>query len=215
MRNIIVSFILFTFFLGGEACEAKGKKPEPKPLPEISLGSDKAPVTMINYSSLTCHHCANFHTVVLPQIDKNYIKLGKVRIIFRDYPGDQISIQAHLLAWCKGEMKYLDFMKIFFASQDKWLTEKDPVKALKKVALNNGLTEKQIEGCLKNQELLDKILQVRLDGQKKYKITATPTIIINAKIYPRTLDFEEFKGIVDPLLESSVKKVSLKKGKKS
>jgi len=112
-------------------------------------------------------------------------------------------------------MKYLDFMKIFFASQDKWLTEKDPVKALKKVALNNGLTEKQIEGCLKNQELLDKILQVRLDGQKKYKITATPTIIINAKIYPRTLDFEEFKGIVDPLLESSVKKVSLKKGKKS
>lgn len=213
MRYIVTSLILSLLFWG-EGYADKAKKPL-KPLPEISMGSAKAPVTVINYSSLTCGHCANFHTVVLPEIDKKYIKPGKVRVIFRDYPGDQLSVQAHQLAWSKGEIKYLTFSKAFYSAQDKWLTNKDPVKALKKIAMKNGLTEKEIEACLKNQELLDKILKVRLDGQKKYKITATPTIIINAKIYPRTLTFQEFQEAVDPLLKSKTQKVSFKKGKKS
>lgn len=212
MKNVILGLVLFAFSWGDTY--ASKEKPVLKPLPEISLGSGEAPVIMINYSSLTCTHCAEFHTSVLPQIQKDYIKPGKVRIVFRDYPGDQLSIKAHQLAWGKGEIKYLDLMKILYANQEKWLLEKEPEKALKKIVLKNGFTEKQVEACLKNQELLDKILQVRLDGQKKYKIDATPTIIINAKIYPRTLNFKEFKEIVDPLLEPSIKKASLKKGRK-
>jgi protein-disulfide isomerase len=214
MRCVVTSLILSILFWG-EAYADKTKAAPKNPLPEISMGSTKAPVVVINYSSFTCTHCANFHTDVLPEIDKEYIKPGKVRIIFRDYPGDQLSVQAHQLAWCRGELKYLNFSKAFYSSQDKWLTEKDPIKALKKLSLKNGLTEEQIEACLKNQELLDKILQVRIDGQKKYKITATPTIIINAKIYPRTLTFKEFQEAVDPLLEPKTEKVSFKKDKKS
>jgi protein-disulfide isomerase len=214
MRYIVTSLILSVLFWG--EAHADKAKPAPKnPLPEISMGSAEAPVVVINYSSFTCTHCANFHTDVLPEIDKDYIKSGKVRIIFRDYPGDQLSVQAHQLAWCQGELKYLNFSKVFYSTQDKWLTEKDPIEALKKIALKNGLTKEQIDACLKNQELLDKILQVRIEGQKKYKITATPTIIINAKIYPRTLTFKEFQEAVDPLLESKTDKVSLKEDKKS
>lgn len=177
-----------------------------KPLPEMGMGNPKAPVTIINYSSLTCGHCAQFHTAVLPKIEEKYIKPGLVRIIFRDYPGDQISINAHRLAWCKGEMKYLDFVKLLYSTQEKWLSASDPIAALKSIALQNGITAKQFEASLKDQELLDKIIRLRLEGQKKYNITATPTIIINAKIYPRALSFDEFEDIIKPLLAPTLGK---------
>ena len=192
-------------------------KPPLKPLSEMSMGSSSAPVVMLNYSSLTCSHCAHFHTVVLPKIEEKYIKPGYVRIVFRDYPGDQLSLKAHQLAWCKGEIKYLDFVKLLYTTQEKWLSAADPVAALKLIALQNGITAKQFDACLKNQELMDKIIQVRLEGQKKYNIKATPTIVINAKIYPRALTFEEFEKIVRPLLAPSMekeKKTVLKKEKK-
>lgn len=177
-----------------------------KPLPEISMGSKDAPVVMINYSSLSCGHCAHFHTDILPQIEEKYIKPGYLRIIFRDYPGDQVSLRAHQLAWCKGEIKYLDFMKLLYTNQEKWLLADDPVIALKAIALQNGIPAKQFETCLKNQELLDQIIAIRLEGQKKYNITATPTIVINAKIYQKALTLEEITDIMKPLLASSVEK---------
>jgi len=177
-----------------------------KPLPEMGMGNPKAPITIINYSSLTCGHCAQFHTDVLPKIEEKYIKPGLVRIIFRDYPGDQVSINAHRLAWCKGEIKYLDFVKLLYSTQEKWLSASDPLASLKSIALQNGISAKQFEACLKDQELLDKIIQLRLEGQKKYNITATPTIIINAKIYPRALSFDEFEDIIKPLLAPTLEK---------
>jgi protein-disulfide isomerase len=180
-----------------------------KNLPEISMGSKDAPVVMINYSSLSCGHCAHFHTDILPQIEEKYIKPGYLRIVFRDYPGDQVSLRAHQLAWCKGEIKYLDFMKLLYTNQEKWLLAPDPVVALKAIALQNGIPAKQFEACLKNQELLDQIVSIRLEGQKKYNITATPTIVINAKIYQKALTLEEITDIMKPLLASS-----LEKGKK-
>ncbi len=194
---------------------ATGKADKPKliskPLPEMSMGSSKAPVVIIVYSSLTCKHCADFHTSVLPAIEEKYISPGYVRISFRDYPGDQISLKAHQIAWSKGEMKYLDFVKLIYSTQEKWLSAPDPVAALKSIALQNGITAKQFESCLKDQELLDKIIQLRLDGQKKYNITATPTIIINAKIYPEALSLEEFEKIVSPLLALTFEKEKEKK----
>ena len=191
---------------------AKGKeKASMKPLPEMSMGSAKAPVVVINYSSLTCGHCAQFHTEVLPKIEKNFVKPGYVRIIFRDYPGDQVSLKAHQLAWCKGEIKYLDFVKLLYETQEKWLLASDPVAELKSIALQHGITAEQFDKCLKNQELMDKIIQIRLEGQKKYNIKATPTIIINAKIYPQALSFEEFEKIVRPLLAPASAKEKIDK----
>ncbi|MBY0292909.1 MAG: DsbA family protein [Alphaproteobacteria bacterium] len=198
MKFILKCLFLFFVMMGnGQGDKAVAA---PKSLPEMCLGRSTAPVVVINYSSLTCTHCAQFHVAVLPQIQKNYIDPGYVRIIFRDYPGDQISLQAHQLAWCRGEIKYLDFVRLLYSTQEKWLTAPDPVAALKAIALQNGITTQQFEACVKDQELLEKIVNVRLEGQKKYNITATPTIIINSKIYPRTLTFQEFEEIVRPLL---------------
>lgn len=177
-----------------------------KPLPEISIGRKDAPVVMINYSSLSCGHCAHFHTDTLPEIQEKYIKPGYLRIVFRDYPGDQVSLKAHQVAWCKGEMKYLDLMKILYTAQDKWLLADNPVEALKAVALQNGITPQQFDLCLKNQELLDQIIAERLEGQKKYNIKATPTIVINAKIYQKALSLDEIDDIMKPLLASAKEK---------
>ncbi len=204
MRLLLRSFILLSFMLGmGHAEEAK---PILKPLPDMSMGSKDAPIVVVNYSSLTCAHCAHFHTATLSKIEEKYIKPGYVRIIFRDFPADQLAVQAHQLAWCKGEIKYMDFVKLLYATQEKWLMAPDPLAALKTIALQNGISAEQYEACLKDQELLDKIINVRLEGQEKYNITATPTLVINAKIYPRALTFEEFEAIVRPLLEPTLEK---------
>lgn len=176
-----------------------------KHLPEISMGRKDATVTMINYSSLSCGHCAHFNDSILPEIEKKYLKPGHLRIIFRDYPGDQVTLKAHQIAWCKGEMRYLDIVKVLFENQEQWLTAEDPVAALKTIALKSGITSQQFDSCLKNQELLDQIIGERLEGQKKYNITATPTIVINSKIYQQELSLKEFDDIMKPLIKSDKK----------
>lgn len=209
MKFILTSLVLFSMMIGNGY--AKEEKTKQSPLPEVSLGSKNAPVVVIDYASLTCHHCAQFHNDVLPEIQKNYIEPGLVRVIIRDYPGDQISLLAHQIAWSKGELKYLDFLKLFYSTQDEWLLASDPKAALKKIALRNGISAKQFDKCLKDKALMDKIVQIRLEGKKKYNITATPTIIINAKIYPRTLSAGEFDAIVEPLLKPTLKKAKTDK----
>lgn len=206
MKLILRGFILFSIMT--TTGQAEKEKPVENPLPEMSIGKADAPVTVIEYSSLTCSHCAQFHTEALPKIKEKYVKPGYVRILFRGFPGDQVSLTAHQLAWCKGEIKYLDFVKLLYETQEKWLSAADPVAALKSIVLQHGISAKQFEACLKNQELMDKIIQVRLEGQKKYNITATPTIIINAKIYNHALTFAEFEEIVRPLLAPTLKKLA-------
>lgn len=200
MQFVLKSLVVFCLLIGNGCADKKKEKPPAKPLPEMCMGKPDAPIVVIDYSSLTCHHCAQFHTNILPDIEKKFIEPGLVRIIFRDYPGDQVSLKAHQVAWCKGELKYLDFIKLLYANQEKWLQAPDPEAALKSIALQHGITPEQFEACIKNQELMDQILQVRLEGKKKYKITATPTMIINAKIYPEALSLEKFEEAIEPLL---------------
>lgn len=209
MNFILTSLVLFSMMIGNGY--AKEEKTAQDSLPEISLGSQNAPVVVIDYASLTCHHCAQFHNEVLPEIQKNYIEPGLVRVIIRDYPGDQISLLAHQIAWSKGEVRYLDLLKYLYSTQDEWLLASDPKAALKKVVAKKGITSEQFDKLIKDKGLMDKVIQARLEGKKKYNITATPTIIINTKIYPRTLNYGEFEAIVEPLLKPAIKKVKADK----
>jgi protein-disulfide isomerase len=204
--------------IGPLDAKKEDKKAAPKPLPEICMGDAKAPILIIDYSSLACNHCADFHLHILSKLKSKYITPGYVRLMFRDFPGDQVSLQAHQIAWSKGEMKYLDFVQLLYEHQDKWLSAKDPIAALKTFVVQHGISAEQFDKALKDQELLDKIINTRLEGQQKYKITATPTLVINTKIYPNALTLQEIDDILEPLLKpikekEKTEKKSKKKGK--
>jgi protein-disulfide isomerase len=212
IKKTILFFMLvlpMTQAIADKSAEKPAKKT--KPLPEVCMGDSKAPVKIFVYTSLTCPHCAHFHRDVVPQVETKYIKPGYVWMVFRDFPGDKVSLEAHQVAWCKGEIKYLDFVDLIYSNQDKWLTAKDPIAALKEIMLKNGISSEQFDAAIKNAELMDKIVQARLEGQKKYKITATPTIIISGKIYPRALTFKEIDEILQPLLKKPDSKDGEKK----
>lgn len=171
-------------------------------LPEISIGKDSAPVTLIQYTAFSCSHCADFHKEVMPQIEKKYVEPGYVKVIFRDYPVDNPSLRAAQVAWCGGPLRYLDMVQLLFSTQQKWLFADDPVEELKVVAASKGIDQPHFEQCIHDGELMDKIIQIRQEGQKNYEITATPTLIINDKIIPYAMTFEEFEEAVRPLLDT-------------
>lgn len=216
MRFMLKALILLCLVISKGSAEApspsvksttettKNSATEPKPavtlLPEISLGDKKAPVVVIDYSSLTCTHCADFFLTVLPQIKTKYIDPGKVRIVFRGFPGDALSLQAEQLAWCRGTMKYMAIVKMLYENQEKWLTAANPELELKSLIAQNGISTQQIDSCLKDQELTDQILQIRQDAQE-YNIKATPTFVFNGiTIHSGFLSLEEFASFIAPFL---------------
>ena len=170
---------------------------------ERILGNPDAPVTIIEYASLTCPHCAQFHTEVLPELKERYIAPGKVRLIYRDFPLDQTALAAAALAHCAGPERYFSMLDVLFETQSNWARAGDPIEALKRLGKLGGLTEQEMAACLADEELTDGILRQRLAGQNEYDIGSTPTFIIDGKAYPGARDVEEFGELIDPLLDQS------------
>ena len=168
-----------------------------------ALGDPSAPVTIIEYASLTCPHCANFHEEVLPDLKERYIAPGKVRLIYRDFPLDERALDAAKLAHCAGPERYFGFLDVLFQTQESWARAEDHIAALKRLGKLGGLSEEQMEACFANEELADEILQTRLDAQNQYEISSTPTFIIDGTAYSGARDIEEFAEVIDPLLDGS------------
>jgi protein-disulfide isomerase len=173
---------------------------EPVPVREGVLGAPDAPVTIIEYSSLTCPHCAHFHNTTLGPLKERYIEPGKVKLILRDFPLDQVALKAAVIAHCAGEQRYPQFVGVMYANQERWARAADPVQALVQLAMTGGLAREQIEACLASQEMADAVLAMRLEGQNTYDISSTPTFIIDGKSYPGARSIEELAEILDPLL---------------
>ncbi len=163
---------------------------------EFILGKVNAPITMVEYASLTCSHCAEFHTLTLPLIKKEFIETGKVRLIYRDFPLDQVALTGSMIAHCAGKDRYFAFIQTMFAQQKQWSNDPQPIKALAQIARLGGMTKDKFEKCIKDKNVADAILQKRLDGDKQYKINSVPTILINGKRYSGGLTIEEFRSIV-------------------
>jgi protein-disulfide isomerase len=170
---------------------------------EQILGNPDAPVTIIEYASLTCPHCAHFHNEVLPELKERYIVPGKVRLIFRDFPLDQTALAAAALAHCAGPDRFFSMINVMFETQSNWARASDPIAALKQLGKLGGLTDREMDACLADQQLTDGILRERLDGQNEYQIGSTPTFIIDGKAYPGARDAEDFGKLIDPLLDQS------------
>jgi protein-disulfide isomerase len=170
---------------------------------EHTLGAADAPVEIIEYASLTCPHCAEFHEQVLPELKERYIATGKVRMIYRDFPLDQRALSAAVLAHCAGPERYFGFLDVLFETQENWARAEDHLAALKRLGKLGGLTEAQMEACFADQELADRILQTRLEAQDQHDISSTPSFIIDGKTYPGSRDIDEFGELIDPLLDES------------
>jgi len=170
---------------------------------EQILGDPQAPVTIIEYASLTCPHCAQFHTEVLPELKERYIAPGKVRVIYRDFPLDQKALSAAALAHCAGPDRYFSFLDVLFQTQASWAQADDHIAALKRLGKLGGLSEEQMDACLADEELADGILRTRLEGQNQHQIGSTPTLVIDGKTYAGSRDIEELETLIDPLIGGS------------
>ena len=144
------------------------------------LGSEKAPVTIIEYASMTCPHCAHFSDTTFPELQKRYIDTGKVRFIFREFPLDALAAAGFMLARCAGKDKFMPVVETLFAKQREWMVEK-PIEPLADIAKQFGFTQQTFDACLANQKVLDGIQEVRDRASEKLGVNSTPTFFINGK----------------------------------
>jgi protein-disulfide isomerase len=174
----------------------------PGGLPDMAMGSADAPVTIVEYASMTCPHCAHFQDVTFPELKKRYIDTGKVRYILREFPLDSLAAAAFMLARCAGKddsSKYFALVDTLFAKQREWAVEK-PLPPLLAIAKQAGFTEKTFDECLSNQKILDGIEAVRQRAIDKFKVHATPTFFVNGTAHDGALSIEEMAKVIDPYL---------------
>jgi len=169
----------------------------------VVIGPDDAIVKIKVFSSLTCPHCANFHIEVVPEIKKKYIESGKAQIIFIDFPLDQAAFNASKLLHCLDQKKQISFLDIIYETQNKWASGSsinDINKNLKKIAKDFGISSEQFDTCLVNKVISDKILNDRIEANKKYSIDSTPTIIINEKKLEGSANFKNIKKKMEKII---------------
>ncbi len=171
------------------------------PLGEQAMGSENAPVTIIEYASMTCSHCAHFSLTTYPPLKEKYIDTGKVRYIFREFPFDPVAAGAFRLARCAPGDKYFAVIDLLFHTQQQWAVEK-PLEPLLAVAKQAGFTEDSFKACLANQKVLDGIEWVRNRAADTFKVDSTPTFFINGQTYKGAMSIEEMDKILQPYLKS-------------
>jgi protein-disulfide isomerase len=176
---------------------------KPGPLPELVLGSVDAPITVVEYASMTCGHCAAFHTKVFDALKEKYIDTGKVRFVMREFPLDNLAAAASMLARCAGEGKTFPLISVLFAKQDEWaFVRGDPKPELLKIAKQAGFTQESFEKCLTDQKLLDDISAIRARGADTFGVSATPTFFINGKKMNAGATLDEFDKAFSSILKS-------------
>jgi len=174
---------------------------KPGDLPEIVLGPADAKVTVVEYGSMTCGHCANFATKVFPDFKTKYIDSNKVRFIFREFPLDNLAAAASMLARCAGGDKTLPMIETLYAKQPDWaFTNGNPVPKLFDIAKQAGFTQESFDKCLTDQKLLDQINATRARASDVFGVSATPTFFINGKRLQETPTVDAFDKMIDPIL---------------
>ena len=171
-------------------------------LGEAVLGSAEAPVTIIEYASMTCPHCATFSKTTFPALKAKYIDTGKVRFIFREFPLDELAVAASMMARCVGGDKSMAMIDVLFASQDKWAV-RNPLPQLQQITKQAGMSQQAFEACLADQKLYNDVLAMRERGSKEYKVESTPTLFVNGKPQKGGATMEQLEKLIDPLLPKS------------
>lgn len=164
------------------------------------MGKADAPVTIIEYASFTCPHCAHFDTEVLPAVKASLIDSGKAKLVFRDYPLDALALRAAMLVRCAGPERAFGMIDLLFQRQMQWATAQDPKAGLLVIAKQAGLSETDFDTCMSNQDVQNAVVQSRVTAEQSYKIESTPSFLINGRLAVGAPTPEDLTKIVESLL---------------
>jgi|SRR5688572_5307733 protein-disulfide isomerase len=170
---------------------------QPGPLGDRALGNPNAPVTVIEYVSLTCPHCAAFHRDVFPRVKREYIDTGKIRFIVREFPIGRSAGNAAIANRCAPEDKYFALLSALLARQSEWVSQEVRLDAIYGVAKSVGMSRETFDKCLANQSMIDALDEVKQRG-RKFGVIGTPTFFANGRKAQGATTYEEFKALVDP-----------------
>ncbi len=173
---------------------------EPGALPEMALGEANAPVTIVEYMSMTCPHCAAFHNNTFEAIKTKYIDSGKVRFIVREFPFDPRAAAAFMLARCAPEGQYFPMISMLFKQQQQWAAAQNGRDALLQMSKLAGFTQESFEACLTNQKLLDDVNSVMQRGAKDFGVQSTPTFFVNGEHYSGDMSVDVMSALIDSKL---------------
>lgn len=173
---------------------------QPGPLGDVWLGPKDAKVTIIEYASMTCSHCAAFHRTTWPALKERYIDTGKVRFTLREFPLDPLATAAFMLARCDGDAKYYPITDLLFDQQAAWAFQQKPVDALEQMLRQAGISKEKFEACLKDQKLYDGVNATKQRGLDTFKVDSTPTFFINGERYKGEMTIDGMEKVIKPIL---------------
>jgi protein-disulfide isomerase len=187
---------------------SQGSAVELKPT-DMVHGSTNAPVTFIEYASMTCPHCAAFQKDVIPLLNKDYVETGKVKVVFREFPLDGAARMASAVARCFAGDQYFSFIDLLFANQSNWIkdfdgnqqiTKEDIVEGLTQMARQAGMPREKVESCADDKNNLALVDGNWQEGQTRYNVNSTPTFVINGVNHTGEIPYDQLKKILDPLV---------------
>lgn len=164
---------------------------------EYSMGPADAKVTLVEYASLTCPHCAAFHTSVLPGLKKEFVDTGKIRYVYRDFPLDRLALGAAMVARCAGRDSFFGYIDTFYAAQGQWSRASNPISALGNLARLGGMSQTKFEACLKDVGIQNEILRQRLEAANDFKVQATPTVFVNGERYGGGMTLAQLRTLLN------------------
>jgi len=167
------------------------------------MGDQTAPLGIVEYASLTCGHCANFHNNTLPKLEEDFINSGKAYLVYRNFPLDQFAFQASVLAHTAGDKLFFPVLKLLFKEQGTWTSAEDITEALTAIGRKVGISKAKFEDALKDEKLGERILMDRMVGSNEYGVSATPTLFINGELYQGDwADYEAFSGDLQNMISA-------------
>lgn len=164
-------------------------------LPDMILGDENAPNTIIEYASMTCPHCASFHKKTYPELKEKYIDTGEARFILREYPLDTSAMAAAMIARCAPENVYFEVVDLLLEKQEEWTEKEDVYNALLDLSRQIGFTQEKFDACLADQDLYEDINWIKNRGTSEFKVRSTPTLIINGEVHRGAISIDSFDRI--------------------
>ena len=196
------NFLFFTFFFVFILTPIYGESALDITEKDFVIGNEDAKITIIEYASLSCSHCADFHVNTLETLKKEYIDTGKVKMVFRDYPFNYPALLGSMVLRCIPENYRYDYMNALFKLQTDWVNKKNKktIQELYKIMQSGGMTKEQYDACIYNTELENEILEGVMEAQNQFNIKSTPSFIINGKLVEGNKSIKEFRQIIDKIL---------------